>query len=287
MMSSYGPGIAAEEVGAVAPLRLGQGHAGQAPRLLALQEVGHVPGKVPHGLEPLGVLRRLPRLGAVHEVPIGGSHHGHAGDAEILVEHVEAGRGAAPPGHGHRRPGLEGEGPAAAVEDPVQEAEDAAGGMGVVDRGTEDEAVRRLGLGDEVVDPVVRPEGAARRGALAAAQAIPEGAVAHVHDLIVDPLPLQLFADLPEGHIGVARGPGAAVEHQYFHRIPPCMIMRLCCIYSLRQALWPPIWAFLSLVVAPSFRSMPFRMALPPNFLRMSSTACWACRSRCSWFRRA
>ena len=83
--------------------------------------------------------------------------------------------------------------------------------MGVVDRGAEDEAVSLPGSGDEVVDPIVG-EDAARLGALSAAQAVPDGGARYVDDLVVDPLPEELFADLFEGDVGVARGPGAAVE---------------------------------------------------------------------------
>ena len=57
--------MSANEVGAGAPLRLGQGHAGLATRLLALQQVRHVSGQVPHGLQPLRVLRGFAGFGAV------------------------------------------------------------------------------------------------------------------------------------------------------------------------------------------------------------------------------
>ena len=47
----------------------------------------------------------------------------------------------------------------------------------------------------------------------------------------------------------------------------------------LFQRLWPPICIFLSIVVAPSIRFIPFRSAFAPYFVRTSSKAAYSCLS--------
>ena len=85
--------------------------------------------------------------------------------------------------------------------------------MGVIDRRTKYEAVRLPGLlNDPVHDVVV--EHATARCLLAgpAGGAIPDGAAAQEEDLRLRAAGLQCVRNLPQGRVGAAVGPGAAVE---------------------------------------------------------------------------
>ena len=110
----------------------------------------------------------------------------------------------------NRRAGLEGKDLAAAEEHPVQEGQDASAGVGVINRRAEDKAVGLSGLGDKGVHPVVGKNAAVVRAA-AAADAVAHRAAADLEDLILDPFPLQLPADLLQRKAGVASGFWTAV----------------------------------------------------------------------------
>ena len=62
-----------------------------------LDHEAHVSCKVPHGLQTFKVLLHVLGREPVHLVPVSRGGHRHAADRKILVQHVEAGRVAAPP----------------------------------------------------------------------------------------------------------------------------------------------------------------------------------------------
>ena len=74
---------------------------GQAKRLAAERDAfhqeRHVPRKRPHGLQALGVHRRLARSPAVDAVPILARGDGHTGNGEVFVQLVKGRRAAAAP----------------------------------------------------------------------------------------------------------------------------------------------------------------------------------------------
>ena len=177
-----------------------------------MQQPRHAAAQIPHGLESLAVLHHILGTVAVDHVPVGGAYRYHVGDAEVLAQSVQTGGGACPPGGGHRSAGLSGEGAASGVEYPIQEGQHPSAGVGVIDRCAEYEAVGLPGLGDEVVDAVIG-EYAAVLAALVAADAVPDGAAAQLHDLVVDARRGQGLAHLPQGGVGAALGVAAAVEH--------------------------------------------------------------------------
>src|SRR5699024_1643618 len=119
------------------------------------EQPGHVAGEVAHGLQPLRVLGGLAGGRAEGVVPVGGADNGHLGDGEVLVEHVEAGDGARPAGHGHGGGRLVGQLALVAVEQPVQEGDDRAVGRGVVHGAADYEPVGGAHLLREGVNAVV------------------------------------------------------------------------------------------------------------------------------------
>ena len=141
-----------------------------------------------------------------------------SGDGEIFVQHIYRGRSARPAGGGNSRAGLVGEGVFSGVEHPVQHGEDAAGGVGVIDRRTEHEAVRLPGLLNDWVHHIVIEHAAARRLLTGpAGGAIPDGAAAQKEDFRLRAAGFQRISDLPQGCVGAAVGPGAAINQQNFH----------------------------------------------------------------------
>ena len=182
----------------------------------ALEQPGHVPAQVGHGLQALGILLHLLGLGTVDVVPVGGGHHRHGADGEVLVDHVEGGGGACPPGAEHRGPGLEHEGRAAGVEGPVHEGQQPSAGVGVVHGRAEDEAVSLPGLLGEGVHAVVK-DASAGLPAAAAGYAVRQWLVANEEGFGVNALLLQGPGCLSQGYAGAAVGAGASVDQQYFH----------------------------------------------------------------------
>ena len=111
-----------------------------------------------------------------------------------------------------------GEGVFSGVEHPVQHGEDAAGGVGVIDRRTEHEAVRLPGLLNDWVHHIVIEHAAARRLLTGpAGGAVPDGAAAQKEDFRLRAAGFQRISDLPQGCVGAAVGPGAAINQQNFH----------------------------------------------------------------------
>ena len=158
------------------------------------------------------------------DVPVVGAGNGHVGDAEVFVQYIEAGRGAAAPRDGDSRARLVGKDLRGTVEHPVEEGQDAAAGVGIVDGCAEYKAVCFFRLGDKGVHTVVRTEDAAVIGTPSAADAVAHRQSADVEDLVFDPLPLKLLSDLLESCRGVALRLGAAVEHQDFHMDSSCFL---------------------------------------------------------------
>ena len=119
-----------------------------------------------------------------------------------------------------------GEGVFSGVEHPVQHGEDAAGGVGVIDRRTEHEAVRLPGLLNDWVHHIVIEHAAARRLLTGpAGGAIPDGAAAQKEDFRLRAAGFQRISDLPQGCVGAAAGPGAAINQQNFH-VYACLPLR-------------------------------------------------------------
>lgn len=141
-----------------------------------MQKPGHVLADVAHGGQTLGVLGGLARHGAKDVIPVGGCHHGHLVDGEVLVEHVEGGRRAAAAGNGDSGARLVRKGLAAGIECAVESREDASAGVRIVDGRAKDKAVCLLGDGNQLVDHVVVKGAAAIEfAALAATDAIADG----------------------------------------------------------------------------------------------------------------
>ena len=218
---SFLPHPSADEVRLMTTLRGREVVPGLPACLNAVQQPRHAAAQIPHGLESLTVQHHILGTVAVDHVPVGGAHRHHVGDAEVLAQSVQTGGGACPPGGGHRSAGLSGKGAASGVEYPVQEGQHPPAGVGVIDRCAEYEAVGLPGLGDEVVDAAVG-EHAAVLAALVAADAVPDGVAAQLHDLVVDARRGQGLAHLRQGGVGAALGVAAAVEHENLHgMIPP------------------------------------------------------------------
>lgn len=177
------------EAGDLGRLRLGQAVLGPA-QLDGLHEERHVPSQRPHGLEALPVLAHLLRCIAVHHVPVLAAGDGHAGDGEVLVQHVEAGGVAAAAAGHHRRAHLHGQVPdTGAVKQPVHKGDGVSGGGGIVYRRADDQRVCLQQLGRRLVHRVV-VHALSQLAAGAAAGTAADDSAAGLHDLGFDALGL-------------------------------------------------------------------------------------------------
>ena len=96
-------------------------------QLEALHHKRHIPPQRAHGLQTLRVLRNLLRRISIHHVPVLAGGDGHAGNGEILVQHIEGRCIAAAAAGNHRRAHFHGLIYARRAEkQPVQEGNRAA-----------------------------------------------------------------------------------------------------------------------------------------------------------------
>lgn len=131
-LNIHGSAALSNEVGRCA-ICLGCVDTGGLSCLDAAQEPGHVLADVSHGGKALGVPIGVAGHAAKHVVPVGGGDHGHLVDGEVLVEHIEGGRGAAATGDGDRGAGFVLKGMPACIEGAIEGRKDASAGVRIVD----------------------------------------------------------------------------------------------------------------------------------------------------------
>lgn len=220
---SFCSAVLPDEVGALA-IGFGGFDAGGLSCLDATQEPCHVFTDVAHGGQTLGVLGGLARHGAKDVIPVGGCHHGHLVDGEVLVEHVEGGRRAAAAGDGDSGARLVRKGLAASIKRAVEGREDASAGVRIVDGRAKDKAICLLGGSDELVHHVVvKGAATAKLAALTAADAVADGLGAQLKRLGIDALGPKLLGDLGECAGGIAVCLGAAIDQKNLHHKLPLL----------------------------------------------------------------
>ena len=154
-------------------------------------------------------------------VPVPGAHHGHLRDGEELVDVVKRRRGAGAAGAEHGGGRLVGEHvwlPRApiGVEQAVHKAEQAAGGMRVMDRSAKHKAVGVRGELAELVYLVVE-HAAAELVATAACRAPSDRLGANPKDLCLHALLGKRARNFLKGAVGAAVLMRASVDEQYLH----------------------------------------------------------------------
>ena len=102
------------------------------------------------------------------------------------------------------------------VEHPIQEGEDAAAGVGVVNGRGKDKAVGLTRFRNKGVYPIAAEDAALIRTP-AAADAVTDRLGTELENLIFDPFLLKLPTDLLQAERGISTRLRAAVEHEYFH----------------------------------------------------------------------
>ena len=207
----------ADEIRGDASLARGQGHTGGAPGLKTAEHIGHVLPQRAHYLESLKVLPDLIRRVAMDHVPILRGDDGHLGYHEIFIELVErdgrsgAARGGDGGGRLHEEHFARG-----GIEHPVHKGRHRAVCGGEVHRAAENEAVRRGGAVNEVIDAVVN-EAPAAVIAPAAAETAGYRLSADVEHLRFYPLTFKRGGDLGKRRGGAAVPVRASVHKYDFH----------------------------------------------------------------------
>lgn len=190
------------------------------------QEPGHVFADVSHGGKALGIPIGVAGHAAKHVVPVGGGNYGHLLNGEVLVEHIEGGRGAAATGDGDRGAGFVLKGMPACIEGAIEGRKDASAGVRIVDGRAKDKTICLLGGSDELVHHVVvKGAATAKLAAQATTDAIANGLGAQLKHLGINAFCIKLLGDLGECAGGVAVCLGTAIDQKNLHRKLPLLLV--------------------------------------------------------------
>lgn len=83
-----------DKIGGISSFRFRRMDSGFLTRLDAVQQPGHVPGEIAHGLQTFLILKHLLRGISMHHIPIGGTYKGHVGYGKIFVQLIQRGSGS-------------------------------------------------------------------------------------------------------------------------------------------------------------------------------------------------
>ena len=182
------------------------------------EQPSHVGSQISHGLKSFFILLDILRSTTMDHIPVSRGYHRHLRDSEILLQYIQRSGSPGPAGRSDSRCGLMDKSVLSGVKDTVQHGQDAAAGMGVIDRGAEDKAVCFPGLFYHTVDDIVVEYTAARLfSAGAASSAVPHRISAEKQDLRLDAVTLQSLRNLPQRSVRAAVRMRTAVEKQNFH----------------------------------------------------------------------
>ena len=110
------------------------------------QNPSHVIPQGTHRLQAFSILRSLARFKAVHAIPVLRVYHRHTIDSEILVQAVEGSARSSSATYGHRRGRLVAQERRSGIEQPVEQGTERTVRPGIINRGTDHDAVRILGF---------------------------------------------------------------------------------------------------------------------------------------------
>ena len=161
----------------------------------------------------------------MHHVPVLRWHERHLVEDDVLVELVECRGGTRATG---ARNGCRGfvsvdSQRFAYHEGAIEKRGEGPRGGRIMNRRSEDEAVGRAGLFDEIVDGI-SAETAAAAGTVSAADAACERVVADPEDFRADPFGGEGACDFVERRAGAAVAVRAAVNHQDMHGVVGCVL---------------------------------------------------------------
>lgn len=183
------------------------------------QNPSHVIPQGTHRLQAFSILRSLARFKAVHAIPVLRVYHRHTIDSEILVQAVEGSARSSSATYGHRRGRIVAQERRSGIEQPVEQGTERTVRPGIINRGTDHDAVRILGfLPNRIIQVIVEHATSCLRTFVAGDAALHRFGP-NRHDFRFRSIGFESLCHFLQSHIGIPVAPRASVNQQSFHCI--------------------------------------------------------------------